>query len=117
MQKGELTMAEYIEREKVIGILNDNIGNSAIRSAVNGYPEEYFDGWTDAVSEAITEVEGIPAADVRPERHGHWIYQKPDNEFSWKPYLCSACGEKGGKNYTEFCPHCGAKMDGKDVTQ
>lgn len=28
--------------------------------------------------------------------------------------LCSACGEKGGKNYTEFCPHCGAKMDGKD---
>ena len=45
-----------------------------------------------------------PAADVRSERHGHCIYQKPDDEFSWKPYLCSACGEKGGKNYTEFFP-------------
>ncbi|WP_302128787.1 hypothetical protein [Bacteroides congonensis] len=110
MQKGELTMAEYIEREKVIGILNNNIGNSAIRSAVNGYPEEYFDGWTDAASEAITEVEGIPAADVRPERYGEWL-------ISGECYECSECGGGSNVNTNPYCWKCGAKMDGKDVTQ
>lgn len=112
-------MAEYIEREKVIEILNDNIGNSAIRSAVNSYPEEYFDGWTDAVSEAITEVEGIPAADVRPERHGEWLLDDSD-EYA-NHYHCSVCGaEKDTCNeiYDEpppnYCENCGAKMDGKD---
>lgn len=106
-------MAEYIEREKVIGILNNNLGNSAIRSAVNGYPEEYFDGWTDAASEAITEVEGIPAADVRPERHGHW--EEHEEIYAQCLYFCSECNKgqvRGSK--TPFCPFCGAKMDGKD---
>lgn len=125
MQKGELTMAEYIEREKVIGILNDNIRNSAIRSAVNGYPEECFDGWTDAVSEAITEVEGIPAADVRPERHSYYriliantfmgrLGKNRDPIFQDRvSYVCAECG-RGTIVKDKFCSHCGAKMDGKD---
>lgn len=97
-------MAEYIEREKIVGILNDNLGNSAIRSAVNGYPEEYFDGWTDAVSEAITEVEDIPAADVRPEIYGSWI-------STGDYFLCSEC-DGGSLRCYPFCMHCCAKMDG-----
>ncbi len=103
-------MAEYIEREKVIRILNDNIGNSAIKSAVNGYPEEYFDGWTDATSEAITEVEGIPTADVRPERHGSW---KPEGDYGITK--CSVCRWSIEECIDwNYCPYCGAKMDGKN---
>lgn len=101
-------MAEYIKRKKVYEMLNTLGGCDA-------EPESWSDGWDKAIDAAIEELDKIPAANVRSERHGHWIYQEPDDEFSWKPYLCSACGEKGGKNYTEFCPHCGAKMDGKDV--
>lgn len=114
-------MAEYIEREKVIRILNDNIGNSAIKSAVNGYPEEYFDGWTDATSEAITEVEGIPTADVRPERHGRWTDTSINlyDGSSERGYQCNVCKdiffvEQSEIVYYKFCPHCSAKMDGKE---
>lgn len=61
-------MGKYIEREKVIKIINENLGNAAIMAAMDGHSEEYFDGWADATSSAITGVESIPAADIRLER-------------------------------------------------
>lgn len=51
------------------------------------------------------------AADVVPEKHGHWI--KIGN-FAFK---CTSCGKvywdsKGYAARTHFCPNSGAKMDG-----
>ncbi|MEE1011201.1 MAG: hypothetical protein U0L11_04090 [Acutalibacteraceae bacterium] len=59
------------------------------------------------------EVNNFPAADVQEIRHGKWIE---------KPYLfstsnfCSLCGENYGMPHGKFnyCPNCGAKMDGKE---
>ena len=98
-------MAEYIEREKVYDMLNALGGCGA-------EPESWADGWDKAFDEAIRELDNIPAADVRPERHGRWIENLPG-------YVCSACQ---GQYYTGiamvtlgygYCPYCGAKMDGK----
>lgn len=103
-------MAEHIEREKVLKLLNNNIGNTAVEAAVNGHSEEYFDGWTDATSSAIMGIESIPAADVRPEKHGRWL------EYDGYQ-VCSECGEEHAwDSYrATYCEDCGAKMDGKDV--
>ncbi|MDE6733804.1 MAG: DUF2797 domain-containing protein [Oscillospiraceae bacterium] len=60
---------------------------------------------------ALSELpETIPAADVRPERHGHWI------EYDGYQ-VCSECGEEHAwDSYrATYCEDCGAKMDGKDV--
>lgn len=52
-----------------------------------------------------------PTADVRPEKHGEWKI----NSDGYYPY-CSVClKEPQGRVMTNFCPNCGAKMDGKDV--
>lgn len=61
----------------------------------------------------------IPAADVVEVIHGHWISQQEAetiNDYG-KAYCCSICGhcdwdctESESFNY---CPHCGAKMDGE----
>ena len=50
----------------------------------------------------------IPAADVASVRHGRWIMH--DDEFGLS-CECSACHIEtmGDGNY---CPNCGAKMDG-----
>ena len=100
-------MAEHIEREKAIKIINENLGNAAIMAAMDGHPEEYFDGWADATSSAITGVESLPAADVRSERHGRWLY-------CGDGYECSECGGDSRVSSHPFCWRCGAKMDGKD---
>ena len=56
-------------------------------------------------------------SDVAPVRHGYWIEQCEESLYS-----CSACGTEWitiegtpKENDMDFCPHCGAKMDLKEV--
>lgn len=47
------------------------------------------------------------SVDVEPMRHGHWIICSD----GYYPY-CSKCKqEPSGKNMTNYCSNCGAKMD------
>ena len=49
----------------------------------------------------------LPAADVAPVVHGHWIICSD----GYYPY-CSRCKEEpSGRKMTKYCDHCGAKMD------
>lgn len=96
-------MAEYIERE-------------ALKRAFQDIDAGRSDGWTTSLSpeeaaDYLAEyLDDIPAADVAPEKHGHWR-QVDENKCE-----CSNCGiivliavyPHGDKNY---CPNCGAKMD------
>ena len=62
-------------------------------------------------------LKAIPAADVAPVRHGRWIDAYPDIEPNpmFMYGICSECGfEQGISKYLNFCPNCGAKMDGGD---
>ncbi len=95
-------MAEYIEREKVYNMLNALGGCDA-------EPESWADGWDKAFDEAIRELDNIPAADVRPERHGEWL-------VSGECYECSECGGGSTVNSNPYCWKCGAKMDGKEYS-
>lgn len=51
-------------------------------------------------------VKDQPATDVVEARHGKWI---EDHEF----FKCSECGCLTDYRLSNFCPDCGAKMDGK----
>lgn len=94
-------MAEYIKRKKVYKMLNALGGCGAD-------PGSWANGWDKAIDTAIEELEEIPAADVRPERHGHWII------YSGLPF-CSEC-DCNNLSYAvisfDYCPNCGARMDG-----
>lgn len=56
----------------------------------------------------------LPAENVAPVRHGRWIDK---GEYA----VCTECGGRSGTQYdgvepiplmTQFCPNCGAIMDG-----
>lgn len=72
-------------------------------------------GWVDypphaeGMAEELTEL--IPAVDAVEVRHGRWLR----TPTSW--VYCSVCGEEPPQetNITsDFCPNCGAKMDGEE---
>lgn len=92
-EKGESkAMTEYIVREQTI---------SAIMSDC---PElVYYNK-----KEAISCIESIPAADVVPVVHGKWIRQ----DESFTRFKCSKCGIENCSGFENYCPNCGAKMDG-----
>ena len=70
--------------------------------------DEYSLGLYDGCEYDTKLIDEIPAADVAPVRHGRWIMH--DDEFGLT-CECSACHIEtmGDGNY---CPNCGAKMDG-----
>ena len=82
-------MTEYIEREKVL----------SKAAPVEGC-------FSDMIS--AYDVAMLPAEDVSPVRHGRWIASH--NEFC----ACSICKYPVYVwwNQTNYCPNCGAKMDG-----
>lgn len=96
-------MAEYIERETALSMREPPKSNRQYQT--DNLDDAYGQGWDDA----LCCLEHIPAADVAPVVHGRKI-EDGDIGCFW---LCSLCGEclPYGANY---CPHCGAKMDGGD---
>lgn len=57
--------------------------------------------------DAIDMIEDAPAADVAPVVHGRWVFGGDGC------VICSKCNEEeSNNNHRNFCPHCGAKMDG-----
>lgn len=67
------------------------------------------------MTDAKREIADMPAADVAPVVHGRWIDAYPDIEPNpmFMYGICSECGfEQGISKYLNYCPNCGAKMDG-----
>ena len=68
----------------------------------------YGDAWRDAQK----EIDEAPTVDAVPVRHGNWeIYVI--SPFDGEDVKCSECGERGCVPYWNYCPNCGAKMDGE----
>lgn len=100
-------MAEYIEKHKAVNLL------TALENECQQFKP--FKGFEHAMYRKLCETEiaigKLPTADVVPVVHGWW--NADEN--------CSVCGENSteGLDATKwdywlpnYCPHCGAKMDG-----
>ena len=110
-----MTMAEYIKREATIKAIVDS-RNRYYNSASN----QYLVGRCDGLDIAAGLLRVAPAADVAPVVHGLWE-EEPSSFWRWKPsgavvvarttYRCGLCG-RGTAVKSNYCPNCGAKMDG-----
>ena len=86
-------MAEYIDRNELIENLKK-------------FASEHFN---DLIKMLI---EKQPTADVMEVKHGKWIWKELYGSI-WSTLVCSECEESEGANKNfDYCPHCGAKMDG-----
>ena len=97
-------MAEYIDRE---ALYEKAYWHGEHPDVGNPFP----DG-VDAID--IEDVDAIPAADVAPVRHGRWI-EKEKYTFGIM-CDCSLCENRilDNGHPWNYCPNCGAKMDGVD---
>ena len=64
----------------------------------------------------VTDIRGMKVADVVPVVHGHIVHDGPRFAGGVDWWHCSNCGGllSGVATQFEYCPHCGAKMDGGD---
>lgn len=100
-------MAEYIER-------------SYIRKMAMFEMAYTMETETDAAV-VLRMIDDAPAADAAPVAHGRWdnvpntymsVISK-DGAYHGNATTCSVCHEVNPNAYkTNYCPNCGAKMDG-----
>ena len=109
-------MSEYIKREAVIDEIEGTTWYhiSCQKNLVEGAACE-----ADALYKATdiyNVIKSAPTADVVEVRHSYW--QCSNVRMSSRDITCRYCHRtetiSNGSEDFEYCPHCGAKMDGKD---
>ena len=100
-------MAEYIERDKIFSVWRSIPAPASVTS----------------LAAAISQT---PAADVAPVVHGRWIPRVNPQWPAHRHDVCSVCGWWNTRNALcydgnhkpghslNYCPNCGAKMDGEE---
>lgn len=100
-------MADLIDRTALLKKLNAFYGVEAGKN---------LSGHAIAALSAIDEANAV---DAEPVRYGEWQFDI-DEYYGDNFIRCSLCGEEyafeadGWRSYN-YCPHCGAKMDLKEV--
>lgn len=95
-------MTEYISREELIEALKNDFNRSWC-SKLPGAEDEYND--------ARRIIYDIQATDVQPVVHAEWVCLEAEIGF----YSCSKCRHNILRATCNYCPNCGAKMDGEQV--
>lgn len=91
-------MAEYIERE------------SALYTILCEPTEEHYPSWY------ADKIKALPSADVVPVEHGKWIESANFDTGFWVCSKCRFVSEAiAAHKLYNYCPNCGAKMDGGAV--
>lgn len=96
-------MDEYIKHKEVLALVKPDA------------PEDEKAAVTIATAKKLVRsiIQRAPAADVAPVVHGYWI-DNGANGYKWA-FICSRCGYVDGHPFDDrhnFCPSCGARMDG-----
>ena len=119
-------MAEYIEWEALQNLFND-VSTSLLSRGELAKDAEHMVRAFLMVTEMIQDA---PAADVAPGRCGWWRPVHASEATGWDPkiagrdpiwgYTCSECGTEAiydcNDEYvlSDYCPNCGARMDGAE---
>lgn len=116
-------MNEYIKRKNLVDLvlsklkyLGDarimNEGDEKVLSEIDGYEKAL-----EEVHKLILDKDLIE--NIQPVKHGYWEEVTDYGGWGDTYYRCSVCGEEwyleDGKpkdNNMNFCPRCGARMDG-----
>lgn len=116
-RKAETACGDLISREAAVRL---------IREKADVYKASQFASSHEHIKvremtlDCAAKIENLPAVDAEPVRHAKWVHKT--DSLGNKIDVCSACEEEAvgydghHGDYitvpTDYCPHCGAKMDG-----
>ena len=93
---------------------------AAIYRIIAGHSDYHGDNILAALT-CIAEgkaVNPVKPLEAEPVRHGRWVMtlyattSKRNRVIANKKFACSECGYGNGRKQSNYCPNCGAKMDG-----
>lgn len=110
-----------IDADKTIGLLKTRLYETALNNATVNCDASYL--YTDCADNRIkTWIDEIPTID--PVKHGKW--ESNEYVYTTGQTICSKCktefyvddllnvGEGAQEYLPQYCPHCGARMEGSE---
>lgn len=101
-------MAEYIKREALKERFRKRL--EWLKKDVH---DEYSGALLDGCEYDMELIDEIPAIDVAPVVHGQWVKHYRSGTTVADGYV-STCCDMWNARKSNYCPNCGAKMDGGD---
>lgn len=92
-------MAEYIDREELL--------THQYNASHSNWPQ------LAEMVVGVEDIEDAPAAEVTPVVHGRWVTHYRSGTPVSEGYV-STCCDTWNSRKSDYCPNCGAKMDGGD---
>ena len=96
-------MARYIDAEK-------------LKCSIDSETDSIFD-WDMTIEELYYNlcklIDDEPTADVQEVKHGYW-QNKYRSGTTIKEGVVSSCCDMWNNRKSQFCPNCGARMDGEE---
>lgn len=103
-------MARYIDADHLIKKYEDVIDDEWNKQVAPP-------SWSMAWECTIGDIEDEPTADVVEVKHGKWVHTDKAMHWTGKDE-CSECtyhtDNREDLTHFNYCPNCGAKMDGKE---
>ena len=108
MRNGKAMSEYYIEKSKVLNLLIN------LRQQVSSTKNIAIDNINGLIRDTYIRINGIPVANVRENKQGHWeLIRENDDGAGNNYYQCSVC-RMGDvfhpKIKVPFCWHCGSSM-------
>lgn len=78
----------------------------------------YCDDYAKGFQTGLKAILKRPTIEAEPVRHGRWVHNVDYEEWAER-YVCSECNRNAPTDgdyrqvLTDYCPKCGAKMDGE----
>ena len=115
-------MNDYISKQRAKDLMGCCLASAKAnyKAETSVFKKEQFKRYAETIEAMIDVVGAVEASDVQPVKHGYWEEVTDYGGWGDTHYRCSVCGEEwyleDGKpkdNNMNFCPRCGARMDGE----
>lgn len=103
-----------LQISQIIKRCNEDLKKDTIQTRDSYYQIKAFH--YDSIEKLVRRVaeeeqEMMPAEDVKPVVHAHWIRHDGNEKYDECSNCHCAYNSCGWEAYGYYCPHCGAKMD------
>lgn len=108
-------MDDYISKQKAKGLMGCCLATAKAeyKAAKDEFIKARFGDYISAIQAMIDVIDRVETADVQPLRHGRWLPSEACITIDCQ--VCSECRSIISMDsfYYDYCPVCGAKMDGE----
>lgn len=101
-----------IDADALKAVLRKHIDALRRNIQYGGAHEAEMAFWRKAgLENALDGIHNAPTIEAEPVRHGQWVKRKVCGGADM--FVCNVCNSVAQSTQTEYCPHCGARMDGE----